>query len=69
MTVRGGRVRIEPGIVYWLGNETPFMDVRVTISANFNEDMDEAVEIVKKRLREAQTKINLEICGIVEDEE
>ena len=70
MTVRGGYVRIEP-TRQLPGNETypPSMYVKIEVTANFPEDMDEIIEILFKRLIEAQMKTNLEICGIVDGDE
>ena len=62
MTVRGGRVTIKPGIFYISReDETSYTVFHVDISTNFPEDIDETMEIVRKRLLEAQCKINLDI--------
>ena len=68
MTVRGGRVWISWGDVC---NEPypPRMHALIEIIPHFPEDIGELTDIVHKRLIEAQAKINLEICGIMEADE
>jgi len=62
VTVRGGRVTIKPSIFYISKDgETPYTVFHVGISTNFPEDVDETMEIVRKRLLEAQCKIDLDI--------
>ena len=62
MTVRGGRVTIKPSIFYISKDgKAPYTVFHVDISTNFPEDIDETMEIVRKRLLEAQCKINLDI--------
>ena len=62
MTVRGGRVTIKPSIFHISReDETQYTTVHVDITTNFPEDIDETMEIVRKRLLEAQCKINLDI--------
>lgn len=68
MTVNGGRVWISWGDVY-TDSYPPRMHVDIQIIPNFPEDMKELTDIVHKRLIEAQSKINLEICGIVDGDE
>ena len=64
MTVNGGRVKIS---VISIDRQYPAkMEARISLDPNFLEDMPELVEIVKKRLIEAQMKINLEICGAID---
>ena len=62
MTVRGGHVKIIPGRVI-PGNEAypQSMYIKIEVTANFPEEMDEVVKIIFKRLIEAECKMNLDI--------
>lgn len=70
MSVRGGRVNIiADNTLRCDSGYPPKMYLKIEVVANFPEEMEEIVKIIHKRLIEAQTKINLEICGIMEADE
>ena len=63
MTVKGGFVGVELSPLYQACEVgyPPKMYVTISVTANFQEDMPEVIEIIHKRIIEAGCKINLDI--------